>query len=173
MKKTLYVLLLLLLAACQSNSSNEAADQEPLSNDSSNQSTSLSELKEKPEIILKAGGEKINKQIISECWAEQCSEDSSFPRGTVDINEDTQGIQPVRVTSQQDIYIKIKGKSPDKVSYMMLKNGSSIVDATVDKDTIPVHGHGTHKILLSAHWYSQGGTFLGSKTIGLVINIKK
>ena len=56
---------------------------------------------------------------------------------------------------------------------MMLKNGSSMVDATVDKGTIPVNGHGTQKILLTANWYSQEGAFLGAKTVGFVIDISE
>ena len=173
MKKLVFILLLIIVSACQSTSS----DKENLGNatdkELENESETPAFLEKKPSFTLKQGEKEINQKVISECWAENCLEESSFPgdrEGGINLNKETNEIKATKLTSTEDVKISISGKVPDQLSFMK-QAGSSLEDVLVENNTIKLDEKGTQPYLLTARWY-KNGSFLGSKTIGFVLDVK-
>ncbi len=175
MRRVIFILLLIIVPACQSNDNEEGNINDSQNSETGNESQEVEPLKKKPTVTLEQGNKEINYKIISECWAENCSEGSVFPErvaGGINIKEETEDIKSTNVNSSEEIAIKINGVPPDQLGYMK-QVGSTLTDATVEDATFEVYKEGTHHFLLTARWYDENDSFQGSKTIGFVLEVSE
>ncbi|MCA0970739.1 hypothetical protein LCM20_09075 [Halobacillus litoralis] len=130
-------------------------------------------LEEKPNFVLTLDGEEVPFQVIEECWAEDCSEDESFlsePVIDLEVEEMTEDLEPVPVSSGDFLEITVEGEEPELIEYKRLVD-SIFIEERLNDSAIELYKEGTHHFLFTALWYDEDMLFQGSKTIGVVFKV--
>lgn len=165
----LFMFIALVLGACQME------PQETSGEEGNNEGADTAQVID-PEVSLSQEDQNIKSSVFNECWTTNNCSKQTFKQNVSHLNlqEVTKEAPTTTVNNHVPIQVKVQGKAPSKMSYMIQETNNDTVRSSsqvIEGNEFTVRGKGTKSVLFIAMWENKHGEFIGSlsKTMRLEV----